>query len=181
MISLIICRIIFFNNVSLMEGLDGDVQPPAINYPIDYPGEYVQPPSVQPPPVNNINNMSDVNLWLKSFTNSIVGLSTMILNGAPLNEGQNFFTPAKNLLEATNKLKNLVNLNNQCILKINTKLHKNIKQTQTANRKPFKFVKTIIDIRPWINDVYQTNMSIVQTIHPYLDNTFVINWNKIII
>jgi hypothetical protein len=171
------CRII----KQVKEGYEGTYIPigaSGLSGPINYPPPpIIYPPiGTPPPPINNINTIVDVNLWLKSFTNSIVGLSTMILNDAYLNEELNFFTPAKDLLEATNKLVRLNMLNNKCISKINTKLNKTLKETHTTNRKPPRLVKTFVDIRPWINDVNQTNMTISQTIKPYFE--IFINWNK---
>ena len=180
MLLLIMCRII----KQVKEGYEGtpDVQ---IIYPIPIgqtgltglTGAINYPPPPRPP-INNINTMVEVNSWLQMFTNRIVVLSTMILNDAYLNEELNFFTPANDLLEATNKLVHLNILNNKCISKINTKLNKTLKETHTTNRKPLRLVKTFVDIRPWINDVKQTNETIAQTIKPYFVDKIFINWNK---
>jgi hypothetical protein len=156
LITILACRVIYFNT-AFKEGLETG-------------------------PI--ISDMSGVNIKMEELTNRIIGLSIMILQDKPMQEGTKFFTKISNLKEATDKISSLNKLNKKSIAKIKNKNTKiKINETVSSNKKKLSEIDNFSDIQPWIADLDTNSTNIGLAIQPYiignLGNLKTIEWDKI--
>ena len=154
-ITILACRVIYFNT-AFKEGLES-------------------------PPKPIISDMSGVNIRMKELTNRIIGLSIVILQDKPMQEGTKFFTNISNLKEATEKISYLNELNKNSIAKIINKNAKiKISETVSPNKKELSKIVNFSDIQPWIADLDTNSTKIGVAIRPYIiGNLKTIEWDKI--